>query len=79
LLVTGNAANIPELGPGVFFQPVRTMTATIAAEMGEVARGSTHYSILFAIGIVLFIITFFINSLASWLVGGRKRRRSSQL
>lgn len=79
LLVTGNAANIPELSPGIFFQPVRTMTATIAAEMGEVARGSTHYSILFAIGIVLFIITFFINSLASWLVGGRKRRRSSQL
>jgi len=79
LLVTGNAANIPEFGPGIFFQPVRTMTATIAAEMGEVARGSTHYSILFAIGIVLFIITFLINSLASWLVGGRKRRRSSQL
>lgn len=79
MLVTGNAANIPELGPGIFFQPVRTMTATIAAEMGEVARGSTHYSVLFAIGIVLFIITFFINSLASWLVGGRKRRRSSQL
>ncbi|MCA9874361.1 MAG: phosphate ABC transporter permease subunit PstC, partial [Anaerolineales bacterium] len=37
MLVTGNAANIPQFGLGAFFQPVRTMTATIAAEMGEVA------------------------------------------
>ena len=79
MLVTGNAANIPDFGPAAFFQPVRTMTATIAAEMGEVAQGSVHYSVLFTIGIVLFIITFLINSLANRLVGGRKRRRSSQL
>jgi len=79
LLVTGNAANIPELGVGMLFQPVRTMTATIAAEMGEVAQGSLHYSILFTIGIVLFIITFIINSLATRLVGGGKRRRGGQL
>lgn len=79
MLVTGNAANIPDFGPAAFFQPVRTMTATIAAEMGEVAQGSLHYSVLFTIGIVLFLITFLINSLASWLVGGRRRRRSSQL
>ncbi|MCB0143261.1 MAG: phosphate ABC transporter permease subunit PstC, partial [Caldilineaceae bacterium] len=61
MMVTGNAANIPALGIGMFFQPVRTMTATIAAEMGEVAKGSLHYSTLFAIGIVLFLITFSIN------------------
>ena len=80
LMVTGNAANIPALGPAAFFQPVRTMTATIAAEMGEVAQGSLHYSVLFGIGIVLFIITFGLNSLASRLVGGTgRRRRSSQL
>jgi phosphate transport system permease protein len=79
MLVTGNAANIPDFGPAAFFQPVRTMTATIAAEMGEVAQGSVHYSVLFTIGIVLFIITFLINALAGRLVGGRKRRRSSQL
>ena len=80
MLVTGNAANIPDLDPGLFFQPVRTMTATIAAEMGEVAQGSLHYSVLFTIGIVLFVITFLINSLASWLVGGNgKRRRGGQL
>jgi len=80
LLVTGNAANIPEFGFGMMFQPVRTMTATIAAEMGEVAQGSLHYSVLFAIGIVLFLITFVINSLATRLVGGGgKRRRGGQL
>ncbi len=69
MMVTGNAANIPGLRSGIFFQPVRTMTATIAAEMGEVAQGSLHYSTLFAIGIVLFLITFAINSLAGRLVG----------
>ena len=80
MLVTGNAANIPELGPAAFFEPVRTMTATIAAEMGEVARGSTHYSVLFAIGIILFIITFLINTIANRLVGGNDtRQRGGQL
>jgi phosphate transport system permease protein len=79
MLVTGNAANIPG-GAGFLFQPVRTMTATIAAEMGEVAQGSLHYSVLFGIGIILFAITFLINSLASWLIGGNGgRRRVGQL
>jgi ABC-type phosphate transport system permease subunit len=76
MMVTGNAANIPTLGTDIFFQPVRTMTATIAAEMGEVAQGSMHYHNLFGIGIVLFLITFAINSLATRLVGvGRRRQR----
>ena len=80
MLVTGNAANIPELSTNMFFQPIRTMTATIAAEMGEVAQGSLHYSVLFAIGIILFVITFLVNSLATKLVGGNGRsRRGAQL
>lgn len=81
MMVTGNAANIPAFGPEMFFQPVRTMTATIAAEMGEVAKGSLHYNTLFAIGIVLFVITFSINSLAGRLIGGqgKKARRAGQL
>jgi phosphate transport system permease protein len=80
MLVTGNAANIPALGPDIFFQPVRTMTATIAAEMGEVAQGSLHYNVLFGIGIVLFVITAGINSLAGRLVGSQQpRRRGGQL
>lgn len=81
LMVTGNAANIPAFGLGMFFQPVRTMTATIAAEMGEVAQGTLHYHVLFGIGIALFVITFAINSLANRLVGsgGGRRTRGSKL
>jgi phosphate transport system permease protein len=75
MMVTGNAANLPAFGPDIFFQPVRTMTATIAAEMGEVAQGSLHYNTLFGIGIVLFLITFGINSLASRFVGSQSSRR----
>ena len=80
LMVTGNAANIPQFGPGMFFEPIRTMTATIAAEMGEVAQGTLHYSVLFGIGIVLFTATFLLNSLASRFVGSQAaRRRKGQL
>lgn len=75
MLVTGNAANIPDFGFGALFQPIRTMTATIAAEMGEVAQGSLHYNVLFAIGIILFVVTSGINLLATRLVGGRGKRR----
>lgn len=57
MMVTGNSAVIPH----GLFQPMRTMTATIAAEMGETVQGSSHYFSLFAIGIVLFIITFVVN------------------
>ncbi len=78
MMVTGNAANIPALRSNWFLQPVRTMTATIAAEMGEVAQGSLHYSVLFAIGIVLFLITFAISSLASRFVGVDRARRGRQ-
>lgn len=57
MMITGNAAVIPNS----FLQPVRTLTATIAAEMGEAVVGSEHYFALFAVGIVLFIISFVIN------------------
>jgi phosphate transport system permease protein len=80
MMVTGNAANLPHLGPDLFVQPIRTMTATIAAEMGEVAQDSLHYNVLFGIGIVLFVITFTINSLASRFVGSQiTRRKGGQL
>ena len=64
MMVTGNAAVIPKS----LLQPVRTMTATIAAEMGETVRGSEHYAALFAIGIVLFMISFIINVLADFFL-----------
>lgn len=60
LMVTGNAAKI-SWNP---FDSVRTMTATIAAEMGEVAFGSTHYQALFWVGIVLLLVTFLLNIVA---------------
>jgi len=60
MMVTGNAALIPHS----ILQPVRTLTATVAAEMGETVQGGEHYAALFAIGIVLFIITFLINAVA---------------
>jgi phosphate transport system permease protein len=60
MMVTGNAAMIPHS----LLQPVRTLTATIAAEMGESVQGGDHYAALFAIGIVLFVITFLINGVA---------------
>ena len=60
MMVTGNAAVIPH----TMLQPVRTMTATIAAEMGETVRGSDHYAALFGIGITLFVLSFVINMIA---------------
>lgn len=64
MMITGNAAVIPH----TFFQPVRTLTATIAAEMGETVHGSQHYYSLFAIGIILFVITFIINIIADFVL-----------
>ena len=60
LMVTGNAPIIPHS----ILQPMRTLTATIAGEMGEAIGGSGHYFALFATGLVLFIITFIINLIA---------------
>ncbi|MCI6152165.1 phosphate ABC transporter permease subunit PstC [Fusobacterium perfoetens] len=64
LMVTGNAPIIAK-SP---LSSVRTMTATIAAEMGEVVQGSDHYFALFAIGIILFLISFITNTIADHFV-----------
>ncbi|MDR3196037.1 MAG: phosphate ABC transporter permease subunit PstC [Endomicrobium sp.] len=68
MMITGNAAHIPHS----IFEPVRTMTAAIAAEMGETVRGGMHYKSLFAIGLVLFLITFLINFIADLFLGKSK-------
>ncbi len=57
LMVTGNARAFPH----GFLNSVRTMTANIAIELGEVPYFTTHYYALFAIGLVLFIMTFAVN------------------
>ncbi|HJS28296.1 MAG TPA: phosphate ABC transporter permease subunit PstC [Anaerolineales bacterium] len=77
LMVTGNA---PVMFNGLdsFVSPVRTMTATIAAEMGEVASGSVHYHVLFLVGITLFLITLTLNVTVSAVVF-RRRKRAERL
>ena len=73
MMVTGNAATLPT-SLVALLAPVRTMTATIAAEMGEVAVGSTHYHVLFLIGIILFLISLVINLIASAVIFKQRSR-----
>ncbi len=63
LMATGNARTFPQLPQGLL-RSVRTMTANIAIELGEVPYYTTHYYALFAIGLVLFVITFVVNLVA---------------
>ena len=77
MMVTGNAPVMP-VHLSSFISPVRTMTATIAAEMGEVATGSTHYHVLFFIGLVLFLVSLGINIVASSAIF-KLRQRSERI
>lgn len=69
LMVTGNSAVIPH----TLLQPVRTIPATIAAELGETTMGGLHYKALFSLGIVLFVITLAVNLAAEWILKKQKR------
>jgi phosphate transport system permease protein len=69
LMATGHSVRIPHS----IFDPVRTLTATIAAELGETSKGSDHYQVLFLIGILLFSITFVVNLTADLIVKGVKK------
>jgi phosphate transport system permease protein len=77
MMVTGNAP-VLAVKLSSLFSPVRTMTATIAAEMGEVANGSTHYHVLFFIGMLLFLISLAVNVAASSVVF-RARKRAERI
>ena len=68
LMVTGNAAVMPHS----LLQPVRTIPATIAAELGEAPSGGVHYKALFALGCILFILTVLINL---WVESVSSRRK----
>ena len=72
LMVAGGAGIIPES----IFDPVRPMTAGIAAEMAEAAVGGEHYHALYAAGLLLFLITFAFN-LAAWYFTRRLSLRSA--
>lgn len=77
MMVTGNAPVLPT-SPLALFEPARTMTATIAAEMGEVANGSVHYHSLFLIGVVLFLISLIVNLVTASVVF-RQRERAERV
>ncbi|MBI5440017.1 MAG: phosphate ABC transporter permease subunit PstC [Deltaproteobacteria bacterium] len=69
LMATGHAVNIPH----GLLDPVRTLTANIAAELGEAPVGSDHYRVLFVTGLLLFLITFAVNLTADLVIRGIKR------
>jgi len=73
LMVTGNAAVMPH----TLLEPVRTIPATIAAELGEAAHGGLHYKALFALGIILFFITMLINLIVEYVSSRNKLLKSS--
>jgi phosphate transport system permease protein len=72
LMATGHSVQIPHS----LLDPVCTLTATIAAEMGEPVEGSDHWRILFVIGVVLFAITFLVNLTADLVVKGIRGERN---
>ncbi|MBC3540046.1 phosphate ABC transporter permease subunit PstC [Rufibacter sp. H-1] len=71
LMVTGNASVIPH----TFLEPVRTIPATIAAELGEAPQGGIHYQALFALGCILFLMTLLINLTVDFVSAKRKENR----
>ena len=69
LMATGHSVQIPHS----LFDPIRTLTATVAAELGEAVTGGTHYRVLFVIGALLMGISLLINVTADLLVRGTRR------
>jgi phosphate transport system permease protein len=74
LMIAGNSAVIPTS----IFNSVRPMTSTIAAEMGETPVGTLHYSALFGIGMVLFVITFGLNFFTEFVREGVRKQHKPQ-
>ncbi len=70
LMATGHSARIPDS----IFDPVQTLTATIAVELGEARQGSEHYQVLFLIGVLLFTLTFIVNLTADMVVKGIRKK-----
>lgn len=72
LMATGHSVQIPHS----LVDPIRTLTATIAAELGETVEGDEHYTVLFVIGLVLFAITFVVNLTADLVVKGVRSEKA---
>ena len=73
LMATGHAIQIPQ----GLLDPIRTLTATIAAELGEAVQGEPHYRVLFVIGLVVFVLTFIVNLTADLVVKGIRNERAA--
>jgi phosphate transport system permease protein len=73
LMATGHAIAIPHS----LLDPIRTLTATIAAELGEAAQGEPHCQVLFVIGLVLFAVTFVVNLTADLVIKGIRNERTA--
>lgn len=71
LMVTGNSAIIPT----TLLEPVRTIPATIAAELGEAPAGGAHYEALFMLGVILFIITLAISITVEFISSKRPKQQ----
>jgi len=78
LMVAGNVAMVPT-PPWNYLAPVYPVTAVIAMQMGEAAVGSLEYSALFGLGLILFVITFIVNSIADVIVRRRPIGRDVQI
>jgi phosphate transport system permease protein len=74
LMASGNAA----ITSWSFTDSTRTLPATIAAELSEVVFGSPHYRVLFFLGLLLFLITFGLNSVGSWIISRLKTQLSGE-
>lgn len=74
-MASGNAAQIPSPIYNLL-QPVRTLTATIAGDMGEADQmtGSAHYHVLFAMGLCLLLVSFLCNLAGEWIVNRQRKR-----
>ncbi len=72
-MASGNATQIPSPWWDLS-QSIRTMTATIAGDMGETARGSMHYRSLFAVGVLLLIMTFILNLFSEYFLTRAKKQ-----
>jgi phosphate transport system permease protein len=73
LMATGNAVQIPHS----LLDPIATLTATIASELGEAVQGDTHYRVLFLIGVVLFVVTFIVNLTADLVIKGFRTEKDN--
>ena len=73
LMASGNAAILS----ATVLDSVRTLSATVAAELAEVVFGGAHYTVLFFLGTLLFLVTFGINSVGDWAIRRMKRRLGS--